>query len=356
MTFSGHTDVIRSTHQKSSRSGERVRSIIIHHAATTDAAGVVSLMETGARTVSSNYVVARDGTVYGVVPEEERAWTSGSATDGGRGAAWDRRSVTFEVANETYGGSWPISEASYEAVSDVMADVANRYGFELNRDTVLGHRELWTRHRASYPTACPGGFDLDRLVNMARAKQGKGAVAPATGGATPIPVFRESISVSEYQGILAALGYNLGPSGVDGQKGAYTVSAIKAFQRAEGLDVDGLVGDNTAARFRARAGGAPRPTGGLTPPPFPLPVGSYFGPKEGPAQSVSGYYSHREDLRRAMNRMIERGYTFPRFGADGLYGSELGDNVAHFQRDKGLDVDRLIGVNTWNALWTAPVT
>jgi hypothetical protein len=104
---------------------------------------------------------------------------------------------------------------------------------------------------------------------------------------------------------------------------------------------------------------APKPTGpvvvapGVPAPPFPLPRGWYFGPKSGPEESVSGFYSHREDLRRWQQRMKDRGWAI---NPDGLYGSETA-GVAHaFQVEKHLDMDSLIGPETWAAAWTAPIT
>jgi peptidoglycan hydrolase-like protein with peptidoglycan-binding domain len=92
---------------------------------------------------------------------------------------------------------------------------------------------------------------------------------------------------------------------------------------------------------------------GVPAPPFPLPAGSYFGPKSGPAASVSGFYSHREDLRRWQQRMADRGWAID---PDGLYGDQTA-GVAHaFQVEKGLGIDSLIGPETWGAAWTAPVT
>lgn len=88
-------------------------------------------------------------------------------------------------------------------------------------------------------------------------------------------------------------------------------------------------------------------------PPFPLPAGAYFGPKSGPKRSVSGYYSHREDLRRWQRQMRARGWQIE---PDGLYGRQTGNVAAAFQAEKGLTVDRLIGPATWAAAWTAPVT
>jgi len=261
------------TRQKSSRNGATVDTVLWHHQAGTNSESVLAAMASGSRQVSSNYVVTNEGEVVGVVDEAERAWTSGSATDGGRGASWDRRSITVEVENESANG-WTISAAAYAACAALAADLDRRHpGIDLSRSDHLGHRELWTGYRASYPTACPGGLDIDKLLAAAR------------GGAAVTP-----------------------PA-------------------------------------------SPSPT--LPAPAFPLPLGAYFGPKSGPAASVSGYYSHRDDLRRWQRRMAERGWTID---ADGLYGNQTAKVALDFQAEKGLLIDGKIGPSTWAAAWTLPVT
>lgn len=97
----------------------------------------------------------------------------------------------------------------------------------------------------------------------------------------------------------------------------------------------------------------PRPPAGRTAPPFPLPRGHYFGPKTGPVQSVSGYYSHRAQLRRWQQRMKDRGWTIT---VDGLFGPRTAAVARAFQTEKRLDVDGLIGPATWAAAWTSPIT
>ncbi len=91
-------------------------------------------------------------------------------------------------------------------------------------------------------------------------------------------------------------------------------------------------------------------------PPFPLPQGAYFGPKEGPATSVSGYFSHRDDLKRWQTQMIKRGWNLGKAGADGLYGSDTAKVAHDFQTEKHLHVDALIGPDTWAAAWNLPIT
>src|SRR5690606_14794323 len=101
--------------------------------------------------------------------EDFRAWTSGSTTDGGKGAAFDRRSITLECVNATGAPTWLQSEAFYNIAARLAVDFYQRYGIPLDRDHHVGHRELYIRWGASYATACPGGMDIDRILAMAKS-------------------------------------------------------------------------------------------------------------------------------------------------------------------------------------------
>ena len=100
---------------------------------------------------------------------------------------------------------------------------------------------------------------------------------------------------------------------------------------------------------------APIPTTSSAPR-FPLPAGHAFGPKTGPAWQHSGYYSSsdRNGLRIWQAQMRKRGWNI---GVDGFYGDETAKVAGQFQQEKHLrPVDKLIGIATWNAAWTSPVT
>jgi peptidoglycan hydrolase-like protein with peptidoglycan-binding domain len=94
---------------------------------------------------------------------------------------------------------------------------------------------------------------------------------------------------------------------------------------------------------------------GDVPPRFPLPSGHVFGPKTGPKWQHSGYYSSsdRNGLRIWQARMRYRGW---KIGVDGFYGPETAKIAGQFQAEKHLSVDHLIGINTWNTAWSAPIT
>ncbi|MBF4551645.1 N-acetylmuramoyl-L-alanine amidase [Pseudoclavibacter sp. VKM Ac-2888] len=147
----------------------QVDRFVVHHAATESLSAVLSMMGTRSREVSSNYVI-KDQQIVGVVPEEVRAWSLASPE-------WDARAITVEVCNERTGDAsgWPISEASYTSLASLVADCAQRFGFPIDRVAVLGHREVFQRHGGSYATVCPGGIDLDRVVELAKMHAAGGA-------------------------------------------------------------------------------------------------------------------------------------------------------------------------------------
>lgn len=75
--------------------------------------------------------------------------------------------------------------------------------------------------------------------------------------------------VTSLQTQLLELGY-LTPEGVDGIFGPKTEDAVKAFQRAQGLEIDGIVGPNTRGTLQQELG-APERSPAVAPEPQPRP-------------------------------------------------------------------------------------
>jgi len=61
-------------------------------------------------------------------------------------------------------------------------------------------------------------------------------------------------AVAALQKKLIGLGYDLGKWGADGDFGAATEKAVKAFQKASGLAADGIVGEKTRKALEAKTG------------------------------------------------------------------------------------------------------
>ena len=167
MTFSPLTNGTAPHHNKySSRFGTPVKRVIVHHWAGVN--GGDSRLTNPNQEVSTNYILYSDGRLVGQVPEEFRAWTSGSPQA-------DNQSITVETQNTAVGGDWPVSDAAIAKLTELIADVARRYGWGGVGDAnVIGHREV-------YATACPGPYLFERLpaiTNNANAMVAGGGSAP----------------------------------------------------------------------------------------------------------------------------------------------------------------------------------
>jgi hypothetical protein len=68
-------------------------------------------------------------------------------------------------------------------------------------------------------------------------------------GVDPASTAPSFTTVQEYQALLLAEGYDLGPAGADGKDGPKTRDAVRVFQGLHGLTADGIVGAQTRAAF-----------------------------------------------------------------------------------------------------------
>jgi peptidoglycan hydrolase-like protein with peptidoglycan-binding domain len=98
-----------------------------------------------------------------------------------------------------------------------------------------------------------------------------------------------------------------------------TTSTVKAYQRANGLTIDGVVGPSTWSSLFASV------------PAFPA--------------AALGYGSTGSDVAAVQRRL---GIT-----ADGIFGSQTQQAVESFQSSTGLSVDGVVGHDTWSGLFSA---
>ena len=54
-----------------------------------------------------------------------------------------------------------------------------------------------------------------------------------------------------------------------------------------------------------------------------------------------------DDVEYVQDRLIQKGYSLPRYGADGYYGNETEEAIRQLQSDAGIDVDGICGNDTW---------
>ena len=154
--WSDLTQIIQVSPNYSSRLLRKVSRITVHHTAgIASAQGLLNQFANPAREASANYCIGNDGTIGGCVPEEYRAWTSGSREN-------DTRAITIEVSNDVNGEPWSIGKKAWNSAVKLCVDICLRYGFTLwwNPDNKTGSL---TCHRWYQATACPGDWFYARI-------------------------------------------------------------------------------------------------------------------------------------------------------------------------------------------------
>ena len=135
-------------------------------------------------------------------------------------------------------------------------------------------------------------------------------------------------AVKTLQDKLNTLGYNSG--NVDGIFGAKTYAAVTAFQKANSLGVDGIVGKLTWGKLYGVS------------PAMPVETTTVVG------RPMVSYGSRGDAVRKLQELLNALGYDCG--SVDGIFGSKTKAAVLAFQKANGLGVDGIVGPLTWAKL------
>ncbi len=149
--------------------------------------------------------------------------------------------------------------------------------------------------------------------------------------------------VTKLQEALNQLGFSAGKA--DGRYGTGTQQAVTAFQRAQGLSVDGKAGKQTLQRIEKVLAGevtnvTPAPA---TPTPTPNPYGTV------PSRTLRKGYQG-DDVKSVQSRLKTLKYYSG--SVDGKYGTGTMAAVSAFQAANGLHADGLAGTATYKILYS----
>jgi len=206
--------------------------IILHHAAakscTPDDIHAWHLAR-GYTGIGYHYVVRKDGSVYRGRPED----TVGAHASAS-GANYNSIGVCFE-------GSFDVEtmpEVQAVAGCELVQYLKDKHGVT----KVIGHGDV-----PGAATACPGKyFPLDRIAS------GQGNTEKEEGYTMNMRNLYngcEGEDVRSLQILLIGHGYSCGSAAADGIFGAGTESAVRRYQDAKKLGVDGIVGPKTMSRL-----------------------------------------------------------------------------------------------------------
>lgn len=252
-----NSSLVSYTRLSPNHSGQRTHSIdrITPHCVVGQATAerIAEIFATTDRQASCNYGIGRDGRISLVVEEKNRSWCSSSKEN-------DQRAITIEVASDST-APYAFRDEAYAALIALCVDICKRNGkkkllwladkaktlaYEPKSDEMILSVHRWFANKS-----CPGEWMYARMGDLASK------VTAALGGENvdvSVPVVDTSLkkgstgdAVKTMQTMLIACGYSCGNTGADGDFGKNTEAAVKAFQTATGLTVDGIYGPVTKA-------------------------------------------------------------------------------------------------------------
>ena len=291
------SEFIKASHFSNGRDGRKIEMITLHHMASVLTARGCGNIFQGNRQASAHYGVGYDGSVAQYVEEKNTAWAN---------ANWDSncKAVTIELSNDSTGGEWHVGDTTLQKGIELIADIAKRNGLG---QLVKGKNLTW--HRMYCATTCPGEYILSRLdyiIEKANELIGGSTPQPTPQPATGlvagiqrtlnarygfsivvdniagnqtktalIKALQIELNNQYHKGIvvdgifgnqtknacitvrkgakgnitwlmqarLTCLGYT--GNGTDGYFGDKTLNDVKNFQKAKGIVVDGIVGQQT---------------------------------------------------------------------------------------------------------------
>lgn len=117
-----------------------VSILVLHYTGMTDAASAIERLSDPAAKVSCHYLIAEDGQVVRMVPEEKRAWHAGKSHWRGLDNL-NSASIGIEIVNPGHeNGYRPFPDAQIDALIPLVADIMKRHG--ITRGNVVGHSDI----------------------------------------------------------------------------------------------------------------------------------------------------------------------------------------------------------------------
>lgn len=140
-----------------------VTMLVLHYTGMQDAASAIARLTDADAKVSSHYLVAEDGQVMRLVPEDRRAWHAGKALWRGISDV-NSASIGIEIVNPGHEfGYRPFPASQMDALVPLVADIVKRYAIE--PANVVGHSDVAPARKQD-----PGElFDWELLARLGLA-------------------------------------------------------------------------------------------------------------------------------------------------------------------------------------------
>lgn len=194
------------------RGGATVSMIVLHYTGMESAEAALQRLTDPQAEVSAHYMVAEDGTVCRLVPEEKRAWHAGVSYWRGQ-TGLNSISVGIEIVNPGHEfGYRPFTEPQMGALLPLVSEIAARW--QVKPAMVVGHSDIAPRRKQ----------DPGELFDWALLARHKLALGPLPARADPHwtdagflqALHRFGYEIDDPQASVVAFQRHFRPSNVDG--------------------------------------------------------------------------------------------------------------------------------------------
>ncbi|OIQ43824.1 MAG: N-acetylmuramoyl-L-alanine amidase [Roseobacter sp. MedPE-SW] len=156
-----------SPNQGPRREGLSPSMVVLHYTAMHGAEAALDRLCDPVAEVSAHYLIGRDGRLWQMVPENQRAWHAGAGEWCGQGDI-NSRSIGIELDNT---GGHPFCEPQMAVLDVLLSQILMRWS--ISPDAVIGHSDMAPGRKGD-----PGPrFDWARLARLGLAR----AVPAASG-------------------------------------------------------------------------------------------------------------------------------------------------------------------------------
>lgn len=204
--------------------GAPIDILVLHYTGMASAEEALSRLCDPVAKVSAHYVVAEDGAVHGLVPEERRAWHAGLSWWRGAGDV-NGRSIGIELANPGHEfGYRPFPEAQMAALERLAKGILRRHPIPARN--VVGHSDVAPRRKQD-----PGElFEWERLAaaGIGLWPSVDAAAAGAGAGAGEL-LARYGYETVDLAAAVAAFQRHFRPARIDGVADAETLARLNAL-------------------------------------------------------------------------------------------------------------------------------
>ena len=252
---------------------------------------------------------------------------------------------TAQPSSGVFGGNYDRIDANASSARITqLQQTLNRFGYGLSSDGKYGRqtRQAVRNFQKRNHLTQDGVAGRQTLLCMEQLLGGSTSNTPTVDGFRILRKGDTGSDVQQMQRMLQQAGYYTGQ--VDGRFGAGTRSAVKAFQRAKGLHVDGAVGSRT---YAALQGTAPTETPQPTPTPVPTPA-------QLPVVTPSTNQVLKKNATGEAVVSLQRALAFLDYKTStlGVYDNTTVAGVRAFQQKNGLPVDGIAGAATLQCLYS----